>query len=235
VGQGNPSHTPTQEEQKFYVESAEAPFEEAALPEFYGDNRLVILPRDPYWFFAYWEITADRWNSVRQQVGADLVDSAQQVLRVYDISGMEFNGDQGPVKARRYFDVTIQIDSRNWYVNVDQPGCTYLVEMGLKLADGRFIALLRSNRIRLPSGRVSDQTDSEWMAVHHLYWDKLMELSGARRIGKGSAEIAQVMAQRWEFLKAVFSASFSFKMMPSSMPSSFGSHTLARRSPEKKP
>ena len=31
-----------------------------SLPQYYGTDRLVILPRDPYSLFAYWEITLQR-------------------------------------------------------------------------------------------------------------------------------------------------------------------------------
>ncbi|MCM8781974.1 MAG: DUF4912 domain-containing protein, partial [Candidatus Omnitrophica bacterium] len=34
--------------------------EEFRFPAGYGDNRIVIMVRDPWWVFAYWEITSEK-------------------------------------------------------------------------------------------------------------------------------------------------------------------------------
>ena len=195
-----------QEAGKFIVDSSESLIEPSApLPETYGDNCLVLLVRDPFWFFAYWEITPQRLNEFHQKYGPELWDRGQAVLRVYEVAGL----NEEAFAPRRYFDVGVQMEARRWYVQADQSGRTYLAELGIKLPDGRFIPLLRSNRITLPRGRVSDQTDSQWIAVNPAEWDKLMDVAGgAEHIGRGSVEISRVMAQRWEFLKSVFSGSF---------------------------
>src|SRR6185437_8168250 len=153
------------EKEKFSVDQAELSLENGGpLPEGYGDNRLVILPRDPLWFFAYWEITEGRIEQIRQEHGRDIWKTSALVLRVYDISGFQQDG----LAAAPFFDIEIPPESRQWYVNVPQAGHTYRVEIGLRLSDGRFIALLRSNSVALPAGCVSDQTDSQWMAVGGL-------------------------------------------------------------------
>ena len=196
------SHSQDQELGKFIIDGAETLLEPGKpLPETYGDNRLVILPRDPLWFFVYWEATSDRLDALRDQVGHDLWQKGQAVLRVYDVTGQD--GDLS--NAHRFFDVTISFDARRWYVNVPESGRSHVVELGFRFPDGRFLALLRSNRIALPAGRVSDQTDSRWMIVNMNEWEKMFEVAGPR----GSAEIAKMMAQRWEFFRSVFSGSSS--------------------------
>ncbi len=188
------------------------------LPDWYGDNRLVILPRDPLCFFAYWEITHERAEKVRQQFGLDVWDRAALVLRVYDVS----ESDSSTV----FFDSEINKQARQWYVRVTQPGRTYVVDLGLRLPDGTFISLIHSNKITLPFGRVSEKTDSQWMAVgagpnpHEKEWERVMDVSGgvADNLGKGSTEIAKSMAQRWEFLKSVFSGSSSVFSSPFAHP-----------------
>jgi hypothetical protein len=35
----------------------------SGLPKNYGETKIVILPRDPIWFYAYWEVT--RIRSIR--------------------------------------------------------------------------------------------------------------------------------------------------------------------------
>jgi hypothetical protein len=36
------------------------------LPPFYGEDTLVLLARDPYWLFSYWELT---WDTSTAPVG----------------------------------------------------------------------------------------------------------------------------------------------------------------------
>jgi len=55
------------------------------LPDSYGDDRLVMIARDPNTFFAYWEITPERTEHIRSIHGPDSWENAALVLRVYDL------------------------------------------------------------------------------------------------------------------------------------------------------
>ncbi len=194
-------HPDNAEKEKFVVDAAEFPTENGSpLPDFYGDNRLVLLPRDPAWFFAYWEINQERADQIRQQHGRDIWERAALVLRVYEDDGS-------------FFDVELHKQARQWYVSVRGPGRSYAADLGLRLPDGTFISLIHSNRITLPAGRVSDLIDAQWMAVgmtEEEDLDRFRRLAaGADQIGKGSAEFSKSMALRWEFLKSVYSGSAS--------------------------
>jgi hypothetical protein len=173
------------------------------LPETYGDNRLVTMPRDPLWFFAYWDATPERLNALRDQVGQETWQKGQAILRVYDMTGV--TGDISA--ATRFFDVDVVFDSRRWYVNVPEAGRTYVTELGFRFPGGQFVTLARSMRINLPQGSVSAQTDSQWMIVNMQAWQKIFE--APEHQVRGSAEIAKMMAQRWEFFRAVYSGSSS--------------------------
>ena len=142
------SHSQDQELGKYIIDGAETLLEPGKpLPETYGDNRLVIMPRDPLWFFAYWELTPDRFDTLRDQVGDETWQKGQAVLRVYDVTGLE--GDVS--NANRFFDVGISCDARRWYVNVPEAGRSYVADLGFKFPDGRFFSLLRSNRGPVPT------------------------------------------------------------------------------------
>src|SRR5262249_44761981 len=74
------------EKGKFDVGAAEHSVDAGApLPEGYGDNRLVIMTRDPFWFFAYWEVTPERAEQLRVAHGRNCWDEATLTLRVYDL------------------------------------------------------------------------------------------------------------------------------------------------------
>lgn len=182
----------------------------AALPNGYGDNRIVILPRDPHWFFSYWEYTAEAIEAARNAVGETWWDSGTWVLRVYDVT----DGSPDDLTHASFFDVAVSAEARQWYVRLDKSGRAVIVELGRRLTDGRFIALFRSNLIRLPVGRVSDKIDTQWMAMgagseERMQLDSFVEkLASVASDSKGSVEIAKTMARRWEFLRSVFSGSW---------------------------
>ena len=86
------------------------------LPKSYGDTKIVILPRDPLWFYAYWEVAADTYSKLKEKVGEGKFNSSRWALRVYDVTGIRFNGSN----ANRYFDIVIGFGADNWYVNVGE-------------------------------------------------------------------------------------------------------------------
>lgn len=190
-----------------------------SLPEGYNETQAVLLPRDPYWMFIYWEITENSKLNIANKYGKDVFNKSKSVIRVYDMTGVKEG--ENPF---RYFDIPIILDSKNWYINVPESGRTYLCEIGLILPDGTFIGIVKTNPVTLPSGRVSDVTDEKWMAITSDF-EKLLQLSGIEYIGKGSGEVAKSLAQRWEMLRAVFSRSASWGMH------SLSSHIFAK--PEK--
>jgi len=194
----------------------------APLPDTYGDNCLVMMARDPRTLFVYWDVQPARFEPLRQEWGHQL-DQAVMVLRVFDITGRA----EDQWAAAPFFDVDIAHDMRQYYVNLPQTGRQHRIELGLRLPGGAFISILSSNVVLLPNGQVSDDGDAKWMAVRSVEeyeaWEKVLHNVD---LGRGSADFSRQMAQRWQFLKAVFSLSplpSSFTQMPSSMPSSLPS------------
>ncbi len=190
-----------------------------SLPEGYGETNAALLPRDPHWMFVYWEITNSKKSEICKIYGNDIFDKSRQVIRVYDVT------DTGEGSSK-FFDIPVILDSKNWYINVSESGRTYICELGLITEDGRFIGIVKTNKVALPAGRVSDVSDEKWMSVSGDF-EKLLQLSGIEYIGKGSGEVAKSLAQRWEMLKSVFSRSASWGM------SSMSSHALHRHEKEK--
>ncbi|MBK8870555.1 MAG: DUF4912 domain-containing protein [Elusimicrobia bacterium] len=172
-----------------------SPASAGPLPKEYGVTRLVILPRDPRWIHAYWEVAPYTWDEARKQFG-DMLKQGRSVLRVHSSR----SGKSG------FFDVDVRVDARNWYVHSPEPDGDWHAELGLVLPDGRFVLLAISNRIRLPAGQVSDITDERW-GVLQADWERLFELSGGGRLGAGSLDVVKILAQRWELLRNVSSAS----------------------------
>jgi hypothetical protein len=189
------------------------------LPTSYGDTKIVLLPRDPWWCFAYWEIGEQTKQEIRSIYG----ENVKYVIRVYDVTNVvNFDGKN----ANKYFDIEINPAANNWYINVGEPNRSWCVDLGLITPDGKFVVITRSNIVTMPRYGVSPLTDEQW-AVLQREFERLLELSGVSMIGKGSFDIAKLMRERWEELLAI-------SQMPQFISSGFVS-SFAKRELEQKP
>jgi len=163
-----------------------------ALPATYNRNVLVMMARDPYWCYTYWDLTPDHVESSRQKLRDS--SSARMVLRIYDITGLDFNG----LNARRQWDIDLVGYCNNWYVHLGVSDCDYLAEIGWIDRFGNFVALARSNNVHTPRDRMSDVIDEEWLTVEEDF-QKLYHLSGGMTYNRSSGEITELLAKRWRF------------------------------------
>ncbi|MBI5699565.1 DUF4912 domain-containing protein [Candidatus Saganbacteria bacterium] len=171
------------EEAKFYTGPVMQKFEEARGFEFpggYGDNRITIMVRDPYWIYAYWELNPGKVDQIRRDL-REKFDQAKLILRIYDAGNWSF------------FDIGIGGGVSNWYINVGRPNTPFCVDIGFLTPDGTFIAAARSNLVTTPRDRMSDVIDEEWMIPD---WERMYGLSGGFGVGKGSLEIREMIEKR---------------------------------------
>lgn len=161
------------------------------LPDFYGEDKVILLVRDPYWLYAYWEITDQAVNDVRVKSGDKSIGRANIVLRVKDITGTN------PNKPASSFDIHVADGSSSWYINVSADNRDYCVEIGILTSDGRFFMVSRSNSVTAPRAGVSDVYDEKWMSLEE--YDRVYGLSGGLNIkGMSSADIRKQMAKKFE-------------------------------------
>lgn len=133
-------------------------------PDNYGDNRIVLMVRDPEWLFAYWEIQKDAMDSVLNMLG-NMAHSAKLALRVYDVTDIIFDGNN----AHKYYDIEVTGGARNWYIHVGEPDRSFCVDIGFLAPDGTFHTLCRSNVVRTPRAGVSEVVDEKWMGIEEIY------------------------------------------------------------------
>jgi hypothetical protein len=136
-------------------------------PSKYGQDRLVLLARNPNWLYAYWEVSAARHETILQELKGSLPwGESQPVLRLYDVTGVVgFNGSN----ANSFVDIPIQDSADNWNIKVGQPNRTFCLDLGRVLPGGRFITVLRSNFVETPRATISDRIDEEWMGLDGIY------------------------------------------------------------------
>lgn len=161
------------------------------LPGFYGEDKLILQVRDPYWAHAYWEIKPETQNNLKMQLGEERFNKSDRVLRVYDVTDIDFNG----INAWRTFDLFVG-RADNWYINLGSANRSYLAEIGYLSNHGKFYALVRSNIIKTPNDGPSSVIDEEWMLMEEKFRE-MYALSGGGRSKIASPQFKEIFESRW--------------------------------------
>lgn len=110
------------------------------LPAGYGENRIILLPRDPQWCYAYWDIPNESKENLRR------VGGQQLALRLYDVTDVSLEY-QSPHSVQEYLCDEL---AREWYMPVPVSDRDYILDIGYRCADGRWLLLARSGSIHVP-------------------------------------------------------------------------------------
>ena len=134
------------------------------LPSQYGVDKMVLMVRDPWWLYTYWELKSATVERLKSELKEEFY-KAKRILRVYDVTNIIFNGSN----ANRSFDIQVHEFANNWYIDAAGPGRSWCVDFGLMLSNGRFITILRSNVVQTPLDGPSWITDEEWMIPDEMF------------------------------------------------------------------
>lgn len=105
------------------------------LPDAYGDNRLVLMTKDPEYLFAYWEVTPER-----------LAESGKAKRSGEEYrEAMRLNWEPRDLFETNFAVLPVELDARKWYLKVPYAGISYHVEIGWLGEDGHFVPVLASN------------------------------------------------------------------------------------------
>ncbi len=133
------------------------------LPGGYGESRIVLMPRDPQWCYTYWDIPNDHKEELRRQGGQQLA------LRIYDVTDINLDY-QSPHSVQEY---PCDELAREWYLPMPVSDRNYVVDIGYRCADGRWLVLARSAPVRVPPVYPSDWIEDVFITVN---WEE--ELRG---------------------------------------------------------
>lgn len=134
------------------------------LPSVYDQDKIILQVRDVRWLHTYWELR----NQTIEGLKRDLKDEfyrAKKVLRAYDVTDIIFDG----FNANSFFDISINDYASSWYIDTNGPGRSWCVDLGLMLANGKFIMIVRSNVVQTPIDGPSWITDEEWMIPDDMF------------------------------------------------------------------
>ena len=164
------------------------------LPSSYNETKIALLIRDPYWLYAYWDLSRETKEQMKKDYGA--WERAPLTLRVWV---EQETGGSEPV----FFDASVHSSTNNWYLNV-HPNRRYTAELGYFSPMGKFICLARSNTVTTPRATVSEVIDEEWMIIEEDF-RRLYRLAGDPQ--SGSVELAESLLKRLEQEKMLIESS----------------------------
>lgn len=113
------------------IPKTEKPAVEEHLPIYKGINKIVLMPRDPWWVFAYWE------------VDKSIVSNYDLTLKLYR-------------QHERLYAIINVGKANNWYLNLPEPSDTVRAELGYFRQDAGFVIIATSNIIKTPRAWPSD-------------------------------------------------------------------------------
>ncbi|HBL12506.1 MAG TPA: Rho termination protein [Cyanobacteria bacterium UBA11162] len=126
------------------------------LPGGYGESRIVLMPRDPQWAYTYWDIPNDHKEDSRRQGGQQLA------LRIYDVTDINIEY-QSPHSIQEY---PCDELAREWYLPIPVSDRDYVVDIGYRCADGRWLVLARSKPVHIPPVYPSDWIEDHFITVN---------------------------------------------------------------------
>jgi len=129
---------------------------EKSLPGGYGDKRIVLMPRDSQWAYAYWDIANEYKQELVRQGGQTLI------LRLYDVTKIDINL-QVPHSVQEY---PCDELAREWYLPVPVSNRDYIVEIGYRSFEGNWLILARSIPVRIPPVYPSQWVEDVFVTVN---------------------------------------------------------------------
>jgi len=145
------------------------------LPFSYNKTQLVLMVRDPYWAYGYWDFSSETWNWIQNFFKVER--NARSILRVHNLN-------QGI-----YYDLQVELEAKSWYLQLLLPDTAFEAELGLLDSSGHFHLIAKSSQIRTPRNVPSDVIDPSWTSGA---FEEIYQLSGGGKTGHGSEIFSQV-------------------------------------------
>ena len=134
------------------------------LTEGYEGDYIVLMPRDPEWLHAYWEMPKERVEAALGELGVS-ADEAELQLRLYNVTDL-LDPTSGRPRLEDATDVVVvKVDASadHWYIKAGGAEQLYCVEYAVTAPDGRTVALALSNLAATPSDRAADVGEETWV------------------------------------------------------------------------
>lgn len=155
-----------------------------------GKDRLILMVRDAYWLHAHWDITRQTVERARVSI-AEHWHTAKPILRLLKLDD---NGTTNNAETV-YQDIEIHGGVRNWYLQIEVPGCSFKVQLGYLTSNGRFYELVRSNTVTMPVAGSKEVVDDHWADIAKDA-ERIYAMSGGYNEDTQSGDLAEVFEER---------------------------------------
>ena len=134
--------------------------------ETYQGDYIVLMPRDPEWLHAYWEMPKERVAAAIAELGMS-ADEAELQLRLYNVTDRLDVISGQPCIEEGVDIVVIKVDASadHWYIKAGGAEQLYCVEYAVAAPDGRTVALALSNLAATPSDHVAEVSEETWVTA----------------------------------------------------------------------
>jgi hypothetical protein len=119
------------------------------LPVAYHDGRFVLLTRDPFWLYCYWDLTPHQQKK--------LWSSENPALRLVEVVDHE--------QERELKRFALSRGARSWYIQVDTSNKVFRAELGHVDNHGQFLPVISSNVTTTPRETVSPNIETQFATV----------------------------------------------------------------------
>ena len=189
----------------------------ADLPDGYGESRIVLMPRDPQWAYTYWDVPNSHKEELRRQGGQQLA------LRIYDVTDINIDCQSSHSLQEYPCDEL----AREWYLPIPVSDRDYILDIGYRCGDGRWLTLARSARVHVPPVYPSDwiedifvnidfEQDLRGKTVYNLVPPE-KKISASTTGGNAISEQIFGMAESAEAMRIAGSMFGSMQHIPGSM------------------
>ncbi|AMV34729.1 hypothetical protein VN12_21565 [Pirellula sp. SH-Sr6A] len=155
-----------------------------------GKDRLILMVRDAFWLHAHWDITRQTVERARVSI-AEHWHTAKPILRLLKLDD---NGTTNNAETV-FQDVEIHGGVRNWYLQIEVPGCSFKVQLGYVTSNGRFYELVRSNTVTMPMAGSKEVVDDHWADIAKDA-ERIYAMSGGYNEDTQSGDLAEVFEER---------------------------------------
>lgn len=118
-------------------------------------NLSTFLTIEPYFAFAYWEITPQAMIEAASKVGPD----AKLILRFYDIT------ESNDLTAARQWDFEVFDRVGNWYLKLEHAKQRLHLQVGVKSSSRAFWPIMSSDIMHMPKQALSGPAPLKWFVT----------------------------------------------------------------------
>jgi len=135
------------------------------LPQRYGTRKLFLVSRDPYFLFAYWDITESQHHEAQGRA-----HDGKVFLHLYHSTGA------------RIQQIQIEAHTNEIYLHVNQPDTAFYAEIGYFDNAGSFVVLSKSIAAVTPRDNLSWKTQAQFVTLpFHFTFKQLLTLINHER------------------------------------------------------